>query len=44
MARIASTISVAIIRAILGLVVLLEVRDQDSAESCAMLCKTATAF
>ena len=44
MARIASTVSVAIIRAILGLVVLLEGCDRNSAESCAMLCKTTTAF
>lgn len=44
MARIASTVSVAIIRAILGLVVLLEECDQNSAESCAMICKTAVSF
>ena len=41
MALIASKISVAIICAILGLVVLLKGQDLNSAESCAMLCKTA---
>lgn len=40
MAFIASTVSVAIICAILGLVLLVKGSDLNSAESCAMLCKT----
>ena len=39
MAFIASTVSVAIICAILGLVLLVKGSDLNSAESCAMLCK-----
>ncbi len=40
MAYIASLVSVAIICAILGLVVLVKSSDLNSAESCAMFCKT----
>ena len=43
MAFIASKISVAILCAILGLVVLLNGSELNSAESCAMPCKTAVA-
>lgn len=42
MAYIASSISVAIISAILGLIVLVKESDLNSAESCAKICKTAS--